>query len=165
MVSLALFALILYGKWDTRSVLRVNRIRLFGKYDGPVIPPPAPVTLNIKAVGDCHVESFCGEKYRKCVYCGVLKQHTTWFGDRHNVLVSCVERQTSSHLKFSVLLKRLQNYLTACPSILNREKSNSLEQSPFWEANICSPNLEILAFCGTRRFIIVFVRARHWSLP
>jgi len=39
-----------------------------------------------------------------------------------------------------------------------------MEQSPTWEASINSASQEIPSLNGTRRFIIVFAWAHHWSL-
>jgi hypothetical protein len=42
--------------------------------------------------------------------------------------------------------------------------TNSHQHSPFWEATNCSPTQEFSKSYGTRRFITMFTRARHWSL-
>jgi hypothetical protein len=43
--------------------------------------------------------------------------------------------------------------------------TNSMEQSPSWEADSRSPSQKFSNFYGTRRFITVFTTARHRSLP
>jgi len=53
---------------------------------------------------------------------------------------------------------------TFISSILMLILTNSTEQSPSWEANSHSGSQEIPRLYGTRRFITVFPRARHWSL-
>jgi len=51
-------------------------------------------------------------------------------------------------------------------NVRRRKESNSMEQSPSWEAKSHSANQAIhSAFYGTRRFINMFTRARHWTLP
>jgi len=41
--------------------------------------------------------------------------------------------------------------------------TNSMEQNPSWEADSHLAD-QFLAFNGTKKFIIMFARARHWSL-
>jgi hypothetical protein len=43
-------------------------------------------------------------------------------------------------------------------------QTNSMEQSPSWEANSHSASQEITRLSWTWRFRIVFTRSRHWSL-
>jgi hypothetical protein len=40
-----------------------------------------------------------------------------------------------------------------------------MELSPSWEAACCAATQEFRNIFGTRRFITVFTRALHWSLP
>jgi len=45
-----------------------------------------------------------------------------------------------------------------------KKTNNSTEQRPSWEANTYTVSQQILAFSGTRKFITVLIRARHWFL-
>jgi hypothetical protein len=57
-----------------------------------------------------------------------------------------------------MVLRKYEHFSKIC-----NELTDSMEQSPSWEANSHSAS-QVPAFNGTRRFIAVFTTARHWSL-
>jgi hypothetical protein len=108
------------------------------------------------------INSMEKSRFQKLGYFGYSENIPRFVGPQGSTTCSNAEPDQSSSKN-----AMLCNITRLSSSILvgrNTITTNSKQQSPSWEAKSPSTTQEISAFCGNRRFITAFTRARYLSL-
>jgi len=113
---------------------------------------------NRKSVKYSNKERNTYKIFWKCCYPTINMQH--WSMRQPWKREQRVETADITFLR-SVARYTLEDELTR----IKEELTNCTGQSPVWEANVSPLVKTFPAFCGTKRFIIMFTITHHWSVP